>query len=71
MQLNTFVAIPGGGGGAVLGISSDGDGRRFFGFEIFDAGSFLGMKIGQVFFFGSSSRDFSGVLKRIGSALAA
>ena len=37
--------------GGVLGISSDGDDRRFFwGFEIFDSGIFLGTKIWQEFF---------------------
>ena len=41
------------GGLGVLWISSDGDDRRIFGFEIFDSGIFLGTEIWQVFFWGS------------------
>ena len=51
-----------GGEGGVLRISSDGDDRRIFFFEIFDSGIFLGTKISQVFVWGSLifRRDFWG-----------
>ena len=57
----------------VLGISSDGDDRRiFFGLK-FSIPAFLGVQKFGKYFFGylDLSRDFLGVLKRIGSALAA
>ena len=54
--------MPGGGGGAVLRISSDKiiiEG--FLGFEIFDSGIFLGRKICKVS--GDLRRDFWGYSK--------
>ena len=38
------------GGLGVLWISSDGDDRRIFGFEIFDSGIFWVQKFGKYFF---------------------
>ena len=58
----------------VLGISSDeGWSKDFFGFEIFDSGIFLGYEYLASIFLGSWIwvGIFLGVLKRIGSALAA
>ena len=44
----------------------------YFGFEIFDPGFFRGRKFGKYFFrWLDLSRDFLGISKRIGSALAA
>ena len=55
MCLKLTSLIPGGGwggGGGVLGISSDGDDRRiFFRFEIFDSGIWVG-KFGKYCFWG-------------------
>ena len=62
-----------GGGGGVLGISSDGDDQRiFWGLKFSIPGFFWVRKFGKYFFgYLDLSRDFLGVLKRIGSALAA
>ena len=59
--------------GGVLGISSDGDGRRIFLGLKFLIPGFFGVRKSRKYFFGylDLSRDFLGVLKRIGSTLAA
>ena len=60
------------GPGEVLGISSDGDDRRIFlGLKFSIPGLFWVRKFGKIFFgWVDLSRDFLGVLKKIGSALA-
>ena len=60
--------------GGVLGISSDGDDRRIFlSLKFSILGFFWARKFGKYFFgyLDLSRPDFWGVLKRIGSALAA
>ena len=56
----------------VLGISSDGDDQRIFGGLKFSIPGFFWVRKFGKYFFGylDLSRDFLGVLKRIGSALA-
>ena len=70
-QWQWYIGFPGRGGG-YLGFQVTGIIEGFFGFEIFNSGIFLGLKIQQVFFGQLDlSRDFLGVLKIISSALAA
>ncbi len=59
------VAMSQGGGGSTPACKWRRWSKDFFGFEIFDSGFFLGLKIWQVFL-----GDFFGVLKSNLSALA-